>query len=244
MQMLRSYRLLVTWQVLRKKNYLPLMMAVQTLFSLGIVLGYPLLFPTLDRASIYLIATGAPAISMVSVGLVALPQTIGEQKAEGSLAYIRSLPVARLSYLVADLTVWLAIVVPGVILGVLVGAWRFGLDLQVSPLVVPAVLMVALTATCVGYAIASVLPYMLTVIVTQALVVFVFMFSPLTFLPDKLPGWLEAIHRVLPVQAMGEVTRGTIAPNEFGLPLGAFLTLAVWSVIGFGVTYAAMSRRS
>jgi len=242
--MLRSYRLLVTWQALRKKNYLPLMMAVQTLFSLGIVLGYPLLFPTLDRASIYLIATGAPAISMVSVGLVALPQTIGEQKAEGSLAYIRSLPVARLSYLVADLTVWLAIVVPGVILGVLVGAWRFGLDLQVSPLVVPAVLMVALTATCVGYAIASVLPYMLTVIVTQALVVFVFMFSPLTFLPDKLPGWLEAIHRVLPVQAMGEVTRGTIAPNEFGLPLGAFLTLAVWSVIGFGVTYAAMSRRS
>ena len=110
--------------------------------------------------------------------------------------------------------------IPGVVLGVLVGAWRFGLDLQVSPLVVPAVLMVALTATCVGYAIASVLPYMLTVIITQAIVVFVFMFSPLTFLPDKLPGWLEAIHRILPIQAMGEVTRGTLAPNEFGLPLG------------------------
>ena len=85
--------------------------------------------------------------------------------------------------------------IPGVVLGVLVGAWRFGLDLQVSPLVVPAVLMVALTATCVGYAIASVLPYMLTVIITQAIVIFVFMFSPLTFLPDKLPAWLEAIHR-------------------------------------------------
>ena len=59
MQMLHSYRLLVTWQALRKKNYLPLMLAVQTLFTLGIVLGYPLLFPTLDRAAIYLIATGA-----------------------------------------------------------------------------------------------------------------------------------------------------------------------------------------
>lgn len=243
MQPLRSYRLLVTWQALRKKEYLPLMMAVQVLFSLGIVLGYPLLFPTLDRTSIYLIATGAPAISMVSVGLVALPQTVGEQKSEGSLDYMRSLPVPRLAYLAADLTVWLAIVIPGVVLGILVGAWRFGLDLQVSPLVVPAVLMVALTATCVGYAIASVLPYMLTVIVTQALVVFVFMFSPLTFLPDKLPGWLEAIHRVLPVQAMGELTRGTIAPNEFGLPLGAFLTLGVWCVLGFGVTYLTMTRR-
>ena len=48
MHPLRSYRLLLTWQALRKRSYLPLMMAVQTLFSLGIVLGYPLLFPTLD----------------------------------------------------------------------------------------------------------------------------------------------------------------------------------------------------
>jgi ABC-2 type transport system permease protein len=243
MQALRSYRLLVTWQAMRKKSYLPLMAAVQALFSLGIVLGYPLLFPTIDHVAIYLIATGAPAVSMVSVGLVALPQTVGEQKTEGSLAYMRSLPVPRLSYLLADLTVWLAIVVPGVVLGVAVGALRFGLDLQVSPLVVPAVLMVALTATCVGYALASVLPYMLTVIVTQAIVVFVFMFSPLTFLPDKLPAWLETIHRLLPIQAMGEVTRGTIAPNEFALPAGAFLTLALWCLFGFGVTYAAMARR-
>ena len=243
MQALHSYLLLVEWQARRKKAYLPLMMAVQSLFTLGIVLGYPMLFPTMDRLAIYLIATGAPAISMVSVGLVALPQTIGEQKTEGSLAYMRSLPVPRLSYLLADLTVWLAIVVPGVILGVLVGALRFGLSLDISPLVVPAVLMVALTATCVGYAIAPVLPYMLTVVISQALVVLVFMFSPLTFLPDKLPGWLEAIHRLLPIQAMGEVTRGTLAADQFGLPLMAFVTLGIWCLIGFGITYAAMTHR-
>jgi ABC-2 type transport system permease protein len=243
-QALHSYRLLVTWQARRKKAYLPLMAAVQALFTLGIVLGYPLLFPTLDRQTIYLIATGAPAISMISVGLVALPQTVGAQKIEGSLDYMRSLPVPRLAYLAADLTVWLAIIVPGVILGVVVGAIRFGLDLQVSPLVVPAVLMVALTAACVGYALASTLPYMLTVIVTQAMVVFVFMFSPLTFLPDKLPGWLEAIHRLLPVQAMGEVTRGTLAGNVFPVPAAAWLTLALWCLLGFVVTYAAMTRRA
>lgn len=43
---------------------------------------------------------------------------------------------------------------------------------------------------------------------------------------------------------MGEVTRGTLAPNEFGLPAMAFATLAAWCVLGFGVTYMAMSRRS
>jgi hypothetical protein len=41
----------------------------------------------------YLIATGAPAVSMVSVGLVTLPRMIGEQKTEGSLTCMRSLPV-------------------------------------------------------------------------------------------------------------------------------------------------------
>ena len=69
------------------------------------------------------------------------------------------------------------------------------------------------------------------------------MFSPLTFLPDKLPGWFAVVHSILSVQAMGEVTRGTIAPNEFGLPMGAFLVLGIWCVAGFGITYAAMSRR-
>jgi len=60
---------------------------------------------------------------------------------------------------------------------VIVGAWRFGLDLQlvrwssVRPTGCPDI-------GCIGYAIASVLPYMLTVIITQAIVVFVFMFSP------------------------------------------------------------------
>src|ERR1035437_4531700 len=56
-------------------------------------------------------------------------------------------------------------------------------------------------------------------------------------------GEAEVIHGILPIQAMGEVTRGTIAPNEFGLPLGAFVTLAIWCLLGFGVTYAAMVRR-
>jgi len=146
---------------------------------------------------------------------------------------------------VADLTVWLAIVIPGVILGIPGRrlALRPGPAGQARSFV-PAVLMVALTATCVGYAIASVLPYMLTVIITQAIVVFVFMFSPLTFLPDKT----ARLARSYPSRPAGPghgrgPTRGTIAPNEFGLPLGAFLTLAIWCVLGFGVTYAAMSRR-
>jgi ABC-2 type transport system permease protein len=244
MQALRSYRLLIAWQARRKKAYLPLMVVVQTLFALGIVAGYPLLFPTVDRTTILYLATGAPAISLITMGLVAVPQLVAEAKTEGTLAYMRSLPVPRLAYLMADMTVWLVIVLPGVMFAVVVGALRFGLDLQVSPLVVPAVMLVALTATAVGYALASLLPTMVANMLSQVLVVFVLMFSPLNFPADRLPGWLAAIHSVLPIQAMGEALRGTLAPNQFALPPGAFLTLAVWCVLGFTVTYAAMTRRA
>ncbi len=58
---------------------------------------------------------------------------------------------------------------------------RFDLHLVGTPLVVPASLLVALTATGIGYAIASLLPQQLANPLTQVLVVFVLMFSPLTF---------------------------------------------------------------
>ncbi len=244
MSMLRSYRLLVGWQARRLKGVLPLAIVVQTLLALGIVIGYPLLFPGLDRSTTLFLATGAPAITLISMGLVLVPQMVAQSRTEGTLDYMRSLPVPRLVYLLADLSVWLAVVLPGVIFAVAVGDVRFGLELQVSPLVVPAMLLVALTATAIGYAIASLLPAMLANLLTQVLVVFVLMFSPLNFPPDRLPSWLAAIHRVLPIQAMGEVIRGTLAGGTFPLTTGPFLLLAAWCVASFVVTHRVMNRRA
>jgi ABC-2 type transport system permease protein len=244
MSALRSYRLLVVWQARRLKGVLPLALVVQALFALGIVIGYPLLFPSLDRATTLFLATGAPTIALVSMGLVLVPQMVAQAKTEGTLDYMRSLPVPRLVYLLADLTVWLAVVLPGVAFAVVVGDLRFGLGLAVSPLVVPAVLLVALTATAIGYAIASLLPAMLANMLTQVLVVFILMFSPLNFPASRLPGWLAAIHRVLPIAAVGDVIRGTLAGSAFPLSAGPFLLISVWCVVAFAITHQVMNRRA
>jgi ABC-2 type transport system permease protein len=244
MSALRSYRLLVTWQARRLKSFLPLAIVVQGLFALGIVVGYPLLFPQLDHSTVLFLATGAPTITLITMGVVAVPQLVAQAKTEGTLDYMRSLPVPRMAYLFADLTVWLAIVLPGVAFAIVVGAVRFGLDLAVSPLVVPAMLLVAVTATLIGYAIASLLPQMLANLLTQVLVVFVLMFSPLNFPADRLPDWLAAVHRLLPFQAMGDVVRGTLAPNVFPLTAGAFALLGAWCVVSFAVTYRILARRA
>jgi ABC-2 type transport system permease protein len=244
MSALRSYRLLVTWQARRMKMFLPLGIVVQALFAFGIVAGYPLLFPRIDRTTILYLATGGPAVSLIAMGLVAVPQLVSQARTEGTLDYMRTLPVPRVVYLLADMTVWLAVVVPGVIFAIIVAAIRFGLDLEISPLVVPAVLLVVLTATSVGYALASLLPPMVANMASQALVVFILMFSPLNFPPDRLPGWLATIHSVLPIEAMGELMRGTLAANTFPLTTGAFLLLGAWCAATFAATSLVMTRRA
>ena len=244
MSALRSYRLLVTWQARRMKMFLPLGIVVQALFAFGIVAGYPLLFPSIDRTTVLYLATGGPAVSLITIGLVAVPQLVTQARTEGTLDYMRTLPVPRVVYLLADMTVWLAVVVPGVIFAVIVAAVRFGLDLELSPLVVPAVFLVVLTATSVGYAMASVLPPMVAQMASQILVVFILMFSPLNFPADRLPGWLATIHSVLPIQAMGELMRGTLASNAFPITAGAFFLLGTWCAATFAVTSLVLTRRS
>ena len=243
MNALPSYLLLIRWQTLRLKGFLPLAMVVQGLFAIGIVAGYPLLFPELDTMTMLFLATGAPAITLITVGLVAVPQVVSQAKTQGTLEYMRSLPVPRMVYLLADLTVWLAIIMPGLVFALVVASLRFDLTLDVSPLVVPALLLVALTASSVGYAMACVLPPMVAVLLTQVLVVFVLMFSPLNFPAERLPGWLQAVHSVLPIQAMGEVIRGTLAGGTFPLTAGPFLLLVAWCAGGLGVAYLTLRRR-
>ena len=244
MSALRSYKLLVVWGARSLRAFLPLAIVVQALFALGIVVGYPLLFPELDRSTILFLATGAPAITLITMGVVAVPQVVAQGKTDGSLDYMRTLPVPRLVDMFADMTVWMAVIIPGVVFAIVVGVLRFGLDLSVSPLIVPAMLLVALTATSIGYAIAGLLPPMIASLITQVLVVFVLMFSPLNFPASRLPGWLASIHQVLPIQAMGEVIRGTLATTTFPLTAGAFAILAAWGVVTFGIAYVVVNRRA
>ena len=78
---------------------------------------------------------------------------------------------------------------------------------------------------------------------TQVIIFGVFMFSPVNFPPERLPAWLAALHRLLPVQAMAEVVRGALAGGEFAAGGRAYLVLGGWCVAGFAASYAALARR-
>ena len=51
----------------------------------------------MDETTILYLATGAPAITLITMGLVALPQVVAQAKTEGTLEYMRTLPVPRVA---------------------------------------------------------------------------------------------------------------------------------------------------
>lgn len=241
---LHSYRLLLHWQALRMKPILPLILVIQPLIGVGTVIGLGYMMPEIDTNSAIFLSTGAPTLALIALGLVLVPQVVVEAKTQGTFDYMWSLPVPRMAFMAADMTLWMLITLPGVVLALLVGAQRYEFTLQVTPLVVPAVLLVSLTATSIGYAIAHLSPKPeLVAVFTQFIIFSLFLFSPINFPAERLPEWLADLHQFLPVKHAADAIRGSLT-QIYSADLGrALLILSVWCVAALAATYTVVSRR-
>jgi ABC-2 type transport system permease protein len=240
---LRSYLLLLHWSAVRLRYLLPLVLIVQIFLSVGIVIGFAFLFPAIDPATALYLSTGAPTLGLITIGMVLAPQMVAQAKTEGTFAYNQTLPVPRTAVLSADVTTWLVAGLPGLLLGLLVAVLRFDLTLRVSWLVVPAMLLVALSGTTVGFALAYAAPPPVTGLVSQMIVFIALMFSPINFPADRLPQWLQVVHSVLPFESMARVVRDTLTTPPEGIAPLPFLVLAAWGAAGLVVTLRVMTRR-
>ena len=85
---------------------------------------------------------------------------------------------------------------------------------------------------------------MIAMLLTQVLVIGVLVFSPINFPAERLPEWLQSVHAVLPVQAMGEVIRGSLAADTFPLTAGPFMLLTAWCAAALALSYLTLRRRA
>jgi ABC-2 type transport system permease protein len=244
MTAVRQGLLLLQWQLRRGSTSMPLLAVVQIGMAVATVVGYGLLVgdPTPDVA-LYL-ATGAPTITLINVGLVMTPQALGQAKIEGSHDWMRTLPVPRWTFLASDLLMWTLIALPGMVLGIVAGVMRFDAQLSIAPWIVGAALLVSLTSASVGYAMASVLPPMLAMLLTQVLVFVVLLFAPVSYPASRMPEWLQTAHEFLPIEPMAQVVRAGLANDAFTVPGRSVLVLCVWCVASVGAALAALRRRA
>lgn len=224
---------------------MPFAIVTQLFVAGGTVVGLGFLFPEIDVLTATFLATGAATLSLVVLGMVMLPQVVAEGKQKGTFEYLWTLPVPRLSFLAADLTMWVTITLPGMIVALVIASLRYDVDFSISPLVIPAFLLVALTAALLGNAVAHLSPSpVLTGVITTVIIYALFMFAPVNFPADRLPGGLQALHDVLPVQYMADLVRGTLTDGIVDDLALAFGVVGAWTV-GTGLAnYAIFTRRN
>ena len=240
---LRAYGLLLWWQFLRFRAQLALIIVIQVMLALGIVYGLAFLFPQIDPTTALFLATGAPTLTLLIMGLSVVPQEVSQAKVTGRLEYFSSLPVPRLATLAADVTFWLLAQLPGTVLALVVASIRFDFGLHVGAAVVPAFLLVALTGACVGYAMAMAMQPQVAQQLTSFISIAILLFSPINFPIGRLPVSLRAIHRVLPISYMADLVRWSLT-GRFATQIGlAFTVAAAWCVLALAGSYRIAVRR-
>ncbi len=242
-RLFRDYALMLKWQALSNKPILPLNLIVQVMIAVGFIVGIGFFYPQITPNTAKYLTTGAPTISLLMVGLVLVPQMVALSRTQGTFDYIWSLPVPRMVYVAADATIWVLVSLPGVILSLVLGSVYYHFGLRVSPLVIPAVFLIATAGVFVGYTIAHGAPRpQMAQIATQVIVFGIMIFSPIMYPMEQLPGWLAAVHRVLPVKYMADLSRGTLTDLNVNLGL-AFAVVGAWCLLGFVGTLLLVQRR-
>jgi ABC-2 type transport system permease protein len=242
-QSLRSYGLMLKWQALTHKPWLALELVVQAMIAAGFIIGLSFLYPDITPTTAKFLTTGAPTIILLMTGLVIAPQMVAMARAEGVFDYIWSLPVPRMVYMAADATIWVLVSLPGVLLALVIGAAYHNFSLEISPLAVPALLLIAVTGVLIGYIIAHGVPKpQLAQLATQVIVFLIMLFSPVYYPIEQLPDWMATLHRGLPVKYMADLSRGTLTDLDVNLGL-AFGVVGAWCAVAFVAMYYIIQRR-
>ena len=230
------------WATIRP--WAALVFIVQIMMGVGMALMYGFFYPTVDETTALLITTGVPTLALIPMGFVLIPNSVVTQRMAGTFDFIWSLPVPRSAQVSASFMINAALALPGTVLALLVGMWRYGVDLSLSPILVPAVLLSTVMCVSVGYGMALAVTNPLVVnLITNALVFLVLLFTPIVYPASNLPTAMVRIHEVLPFYPMAQVIRAGLTDGVVTDVGGPFLVIGVWTAIGMGLTAWIVGRR-
>ena len=240
---LRTYPLMMKWSFLYNKPWMVLRGVVQIMTMAGFVIGISFLFTDITPAIARHLITGTPTMILLMMGLVTVPQMVAYGRIQGTYDFMLSLPVSRMVLLASDASIYFLLTLPAITIAIIIGSVYHDFTLQVSPLVVPAFILISLTGSFIGYALALAVPHpRMAIIATQILLLVIALFSPVIFPVDQLPAWMAAIHKVLPIKYMADLTRGTLTGLDFNVGL-AFAATGAWCAVSFLFCYIVMKKR-
>jgi ABC-2 type transport system permease protein len=241
---LTGYRGMLRFDLASTREWLAPFAIVQILMGAGMALIYGFYLGDMPIQVATFVATGAPTLAIIPLGMALAPGLIAARKAEGTYDFMWSLPVPRLTAALSSHTLFTVLAAPGFAAALGIAAWRYDLALHVTAWVVPAVLLSSLMAASVGFALGHALTNPALVNVVTNLVIFVvLMFSPIAFPIANFPGWLAAAHRVLPFWHMANVVRASLTQGLVTGVWASYLALGAWTLGAWMLAGWAVGRR-
>lgn len=241
---LSRYAAMLRFDLAAQRNWLPMFVLMQILFGAGMAIIYGFYIGRMSREAALFIVTGAPALAVLTAGLIGVVMMVTERQQAGTWDFIWSLPAPRSAAVASTFTVFTLLEIPGIVATLALAAWRYGLTLTVSPMAVPALLLSSLLATSIGFAMALLIGRpLVTNALVNALIFVVLIFSPVQFPISRLPLWLADLHRVLPVYYLGQVLRASVTTGLVSNLALSYAVLAAWLAAAWAGTAWVVGRR-
>jgi len=235
---------MLRFDYLSLRNTLPFFLMIQIMMGAGMAIIYGFYFADLPPTAATYIATGAPVLAIIPVGMAVIPGIVMQHKFDQTYDFLWSLPVPRLAIAASNFILFTGVALPGVVVSMLVAAWRYDIDLSISWSVIPAVLLAALMANSVGFGFAHAIPEpRVTNLLVNMLIFGVLLFSPIAFPITNFPDWFAAVHRVLPFFHMANIIRAGLTEGLVTGLAGSYLNVIAWTVGSWALTAWVVGRR-
>jgi ABC-2 type transport system permease protein len=231
----RDYPLLLRIQLLELRTWGPIVAIFTTLFPMAMILGFGLIGGGVEESGHIYVVTGAAVVSLVTIGISATAQDLGEMQRDGVFQYYASLPISKGALLAAIVSVRVLTALPGLALTLVVGAARYDTPANVNVATIALLPLTVLALAGIGAAIGILIRDFRVVAAVSQLAFIVVMFaSPVLIPADALPEALRWLGYALPPTYAADGFRRALTASLDGrllVDLGVLAACAAASLV-------------
>jgi ABC-2 type transport system permease protein len=237
-RILRDYALLTQIQLLELRTWGPITVIFTTLFPMAMIFGFGVIGGGVSPSGFIYVVTGTAVMSLVTIGITATAQDLGEMQRKGDIQYYASLPISKAALLGAIVTVRVLIAVPGLVVTLILGSAHYHTpaNLNVGTLVLLPLTVLALAGIGAGIGL-LITDFRVVATLSQLSFVVAMFASPVLIPHDELPKVLQWFAYALPPTYAADGLRHALTSSldsRFLLDVGVLLACAVVSLVAVG----------
>ncbi|MEM7111773.1 MAG: ABC transporter permease [Chloroflexota bacterium] len=181
------------------------------------------------------ILTGNVVLSLMFENLDRVSSNFAFMKAMGTLNYFATLPVSRYAVVLATLVAFFLLSLPATLTTIFFGSWYLAVPLNVSPLILLVMPLIALPLASLGALIGTMARSPMEAgPITSVIVLILAGLGPVIFPPSRLPEFMVQIGRLSPATYAASALRQTlIGPVTWQLAIDLVALILLALIMGW-----------